>query len=55
MRLAGDPDRHLILETKGYDPLAEIKEQAAKRWVAATTPTDIMGAGISRWFVGSRM
>jgi type III restriction enzyme len=26
---------HLILEPKGYDELAEIKEQAAERWVAA--------------------
>ena len=28
-------DRLLILETKGYDKLAEVKEQAAKRWIAA--------------------
>lgn len=28
-------DRHLIIETKGYDPLAEVKQQAAERWVAA--------------------
>lgn len=27
--------RHLILETKGYDPLDEIKEAAAHRWCAA--------------------
>jgi type III restriction enzyme len=27
--------KYLILETKGYDPLAEIKEQAARRWTAA--------------------
>lgn len=27
--------RHLILETKGYDPLDEVKEAAAKRWCAA--------------------
>lgn len=26
---------HLILETKGYDPLAEVKQAAAQRWVAA--------------------
>jgi type III restriction enzyme len=25
----------LILETKGYDPLAHVKAQAAQRWVAA--------------------
>jgi type III restriction enzyme len=35
MRLAGDAERHLILETKGYDPLAEIKKQAATRWINA--------------------
>lgn len=35
IRLKGDKGRHLIIETKGYDPLAEIKEQAAKRWIAA--------------------
>ncbi len=26
---------HLILETKGYDPLEEVKAQAARRWVDA--------------------
>ena len=26
---------HLILETKGYDPLEEVKGAAAHRWVAA--------------------
>jgi type III restriction enzyme len=29
------PPRMLILETKGYDPLAEVKRAAALRWVAA--------------------
>lgn len=30
------PERlHVILETKGFDPLKEIKQQAAERWVAA--------------------
>jgi type III restriction enzyme len=29
------PDWHLILETKGYDPLEEVKRGAAERWVAA--------------------
>ena len=27
--------RHLILETKGYDPLDEVKDAAARRWCAA--------------------
>jgi type III restriction enzyme len=35
VRFAGQPDLHLILETKGYDELAEIKAAAAERWVAA--------------------
>jgi hypothetical protein len=26
---------HLILETKGYDPLEEVKKAAAERWIAA--------------------
>lgn len=26
---------HLILETKGFDPLAEVKQAAAERWVHA--------------------
>ena len=30
-----DTPRHLILETKGYDPLDEVKEAAAHRWCAA--------------------
>jgi type III restriction enzyme len=35
VRLNGSKDRHLIIETKGYDPLAEVKQQAAARWVSA--------------------
>jgi type III restriction enzyme len=35
IRVAGGGDRFLILETKGYDTLADVKEQAANRWVAA--------------------
>lgn len=35
IRLKGEPCMHLILETKGFDELAEIKAQAAKRWVDA--------------------
>jgi len=29
------PERFLLLETKGFDPIREIKSQAAERWVAA--------------------
>ena len=35
IRLKGDSRVHLILETKGFDELAEIKAQAAQRWVKA--------------------
>lgn len=35
IRLANDPTRHLILETKGYDELEEVKRAAAERWIQA--------------------
>lgn len=35
IRLKRDPPVHLVLETKGYDPLADVKKAAAERWVAA--------------------
>ncbi len=35
VRLKGDGVRYLILETKGFDPLWEVKKAAAERWVAA--------------------
>ncbi|HWE42836.1 MAG TPA: hypothetical protein VG432_10040 [Gemmatimonadaceae bacterium] len=35
IRLKGEPGRYLILETKGYDELMEVKRAAAERWVAA--------------------
>ena len=35
IRLQGDAERYLILETKGYDPLRDVKTQAAQRWVDA--------------------
>ena len=31
----GDGENYLILETKGFDPLGEVKAAAAQRWVAA--------------------
>jgi len=31
----GEGTMNLILETKGYDPLDEVKEAAARRWVNA--------------------
>lgn len=35
VRLKDSPDHYVIIETKGYDDLAEIKTQAANRWVSA--------------------
>jgi type III restriction enzyme len=35
IRLRGDGLHHVILETKGYDPLEDVKRAAAERWVAA--------------------
>ena len=35
VRLTGNEARYLILETKGYDPLAKVKSQAAHRWIRA--------------------
>jgi type III restriction enzyme len=35
IRLKTDPPLHLILETKGFDELEEVKAAAADRWVAA--------------------
>jgi type III restriction enzyme len=35
IRLKCEPIRYLILETKGFDPVAEVKAQAAHRWVNA--------------------
>jgi type III restriction enzyme len=35
IRLKGEPPVHVILETKGYDPLEEVKSGAARRWVDA--------------------
>jgi type III restriction enzyme len=35
IRLKTDSLCHLILETKGYDPLEEVKRAVAERWVAA--------------------
>ncbi len=35
VRRRTSPPTHLILETKGFDPLEERKRAAAERWVAA--------------------
>ena len=45
VRLKSDRPQHLILETKGYDPLEETKRAAAERWVAAVNADGTFG----RW------
>ena len=43
VRLKSDPPHHLILETKGYDPLEEVKRAAAERWVTAINADGTFG------------
>ena len=43
VRLKADPHAHLIVETKGFDDLAEVKTAAAQRWVAAVNADGRMG------------
>jgi len=45
IRLRTDPQIHLILETKGYDPREEVKSAAAQRWVDAVNAEGSYG----RW------
>jgi type III restriction enzyme len=43
VRLRTDPYIHVIVETKGYDPLAEIKAAPADRWVKAVNAEGSFG------------
>jgi len=43
IRLKTEPRVHLILETKGYDPLEEVKKAAAERWVDAVNADGTYG------------
>ena len=45
VRLAGEAEEFLLLETKGYDPLKEVKKAAAERWCAAVNAH----GGFGRW------
>jgi type III restriction enzyme len=45
VRLAGPEHLHLVLETKGYDPLKDVKAAAADRWVRAVNAEGSKG----RW------
>ena len=44
VRLNGDSDRYLILETKGFDRLDRVKRQAAERWVRAVNADGHFGS-----------
>jgi type III restriction enzyme len=44
VRLKSNPPLNLILETKGYDPLKDVKRQAAERWVAAVNEDGRFGS-----------
>lgn len=45
VRVRAEPALHLVLETKGFDPLEEVKTAAARRWVAAVNADGTHG----RW------
>lgn len=45
VRLKGDAPLHVIVETKGYDPLEDVQRAAAERWVAAVNAEGSYG----RW------
>jgi type III restriction enzyme len=44
VRLMGVAERYLLLETKGFDPLKELKTAAAERWCAAVNAHGGFGA-----------
>jgi type III restriction enzyme len=43
IKLKTTPEAHLILETKGFDPLTEVKTHAAERWVTAVNADGTYG------------
>ena len=43
VRLKTTPAVHLIVETKGFDPLEDVKRAAAERWVAAVNADGTCG------------
>lgn len=43
IRLVEEPERYVILETKGYDPVEQIKADAARRWVNAVNASSQFG------------
>lgn len=53
IRLDSESPLHLILETKGYDPLEEVKQAAAQRWVTAMNADGSCGRW--RYAIAKRM
>jgi type III restriction enzyme len=45
VRLLGDRERYVVLETKGFDPLKDVKRAAAERWCSAVNAH----GGFGRW------
>jgi len=45
IRMEMKDERYVLLETKGYDPLADVKQAAAERWCAAVNAH----GGYGRW------
>lgn len=43
VHLKAEPASYLILETKGYDPLEEVKRAAAERWVTTVNADGTYG------------
>src|SRR5439155_20551708 len=48
IRLKIDPPVHVILETKGHDPLEEVKRHVAERWVSAVNADGKYGRWLYR-------
>ena len=44
VRIKSDPPLNVIVETKGYDPLKDVKRQAAERWVSAVNAEGQFGS-----------
>lgn len=48
IRLNAKEERYLILETKGYDPIEEVKSAATERWANAVNSDGKFGQWIYR-------
>ena len=43
LKSESEPERYLLLETKGYDPLKDVKAAAARRWCSAVNAAGSFG------------